>query len=52
MSDKNDGGPAFPMPSGPEPRVEAAREYREAPATSARYALDALFAALDAAEGT
>ena len=31
--------------------VEAAREYREAPATSARYALDALFAALDAAEG-
>jgi hypothetical protein len=25
----NDGGPAFPMPSGPEPRVESTTHYNE-----------------------
>lgn len=25
----NDGGPAFPMPSGPEPRVNATTHYNE-----------------------
>jgi len=29
MTDKDTGGPAFPMPSGPEPRVNDATHFNE-----------------------
>lgn len=38
----NHGGPAFPMPSGPEPRVDSTTHYNEGMTLRAYYAGQAL----------